>query len=177
MGWTGIYVGTDTVNRKVFLDVELWEHCKNQFKLLRSTVVNSTYYAVATHLETGKTSAWVVLTAMDDGEFFYKEMNEDMGPNEAKMPESMVKLLSPTDSEYANNWRRRCMEYSMLEKMYKSKRPLMGEITYKGGGYEKGDTVKLTFRDGLRKRYGAYTDGCYKWSKRLVLGLENLRYQ
>lgn len=35
-------------------------------------------------------------------------MEESMGPCEDHCPASILSLLSPTDSEYANNWRERC---------------------------------------------------------------------
>lgn len=35
-------------------------------------------------------------------------MRESSGPCEDHCPASILSLLSPTDSEYANNWRERC---------------------------------------------------------------------
>lgn len=35
-------------------------------------------------------------------------MGESSGPCEDHCPASILSLLSPTDSEYANNWRERC---------------------------------------------------------------------
>lgn len=40
--------------------------------------------------------------------FGVKTMEESMGPCEDHCPASILSLLSPTDSEYANNWRERC---------------------------------------------------------------------
>lgn len=37
-----------------------------------------------------------------------KAMSEIMGPAEDRCPASILKLLSPTDNEYASDWRERC---------------------------------------------------------------------
>ena len=44
--------------------------------------------------------------------FGYKDMSEDMGPCEAECPVAILDLLTPTDREYALNWRRRCREFA-----------------------------------------------------------------
>jgi hypothetical protein len=40
--------------------------------------------------------------------FHYKYVDETMGPNESDCPAKILDLLTPTDSEYANEWRSRC---------------------------------------------------------------------
>ncbi|WP_054697714.1 DUF6927 domain-containing protein [Syntrophomonas palmitatica] len=42
--------------------------------------------------------------------FGYKEIDESMGPCETECPEKILKLLTPTESEWANEWRKRCWE-------------------------------------------------------------------
>lgn len=44
----------------------------------------------------------------DDFNFGVKTMEESSGPCEDYCPASILSLLSPTDSEYANSWRDRC---------------------------------------------------------------------
>ena len=46
----------------------------------------------------------------DHFNFGYKDMDECMGPGVSNCPERILDLLTPTDSEYANNWRNRCRE-------------------------------------------------------------------
>jgi len=43
--------------------------------------------------------------------FGYKDMGEEMGPCESRCPERILKLLTPTDSEFAKAWRQRCWDY------------------------------------------------------------------
>lgn len=42
--------------------------------------------------------------------FGYKDMDESMGPYECDCPEPILDLLTPTDLEYALQWRARCRE-------------------------------------------------------------------
>jgi len=50
--------------------------------------------------------------------FSYKNMSEDMGPAQSECPESILDLLSPTESDWANEWRERC------RKVYRQKKTL-----------------------------------------------------
>ena len=55
--------------------------------------------------------AEVALTHTNNRDYFnfgVKTMEESSGPCEDHCPASILSLLSPTDSEYANNWRERC---------------------------------------------------------------------
>ena len=49
--------------------------------------------------------------ARDGMDFGYKDMSESMGPCEDHCPERILDLLTPADSEYANEWRERCRAY------------------------------------------------------------------
>lgn len=44
----------------------------------------------------------------DYNNFGYKDMDETMGPYAYDCPEKILKLLTPTDNEYARNWREKC---------------------------------------------------------------------
>src|SRR3546814_19605923 len=46
--------------------------------------------------------------AKDGYIFGYKDMDETMGPCEADCPARILDLLTPTDKEYAREWRARC---------------------------------------------------------------------
>jgi len=55
-------------------------------------------------------SALVVLVTRKNGAFCYKDMSEDMGPNEDHCPESILRLLGPITGDemgYARAWRER----------------------------------------------------------------------
>jgi hypothetical protein len=71
--------------------------------------------------------------------FGYKDMDETMGPNESECPAAILDLLTPTTSEYALSWRKRCRE--RLEAKAKAPR------------VSKGDWIKFSspqhFRSGM----------------------------
>jgi hypothetical protein len=47
-------------------------------------------------------------------EFFYKDMDETVGPSEARMPLTLLKKLkTPAGSEYARAWRKACWQHAL----------------------------------------------------------------
>jgi hypothetical protein len=55
----------------------------------------------------------VCLTAYDHNDYYnfgYKDMSEEMGPNQCDCPEKILKMLTPTTNEYALEWRKNCQE-------------------------------------------------------------------
>ncbi len=70
-------------------------------------------------IETGDTSGPKEVYAMvcllgyrpkDYYNFGYKEISEDMGPCNYSCPERILKLLTPTDDKWAQEWREKCWE-------------------------------------------------------------------
>lgn len=144
MGWTSYFptkFKNRTVDRKAECDSYFEEGLnRGQFKVLKSAMVGSTYYAAVQNfvkavkrsdgnydyepIENGKVWCAVFLTSVRfirrSTQFFYKAMSEDEGPYECKCPVSILKLLSPTDSEYAIKWREDCYKYHASKKDRKS---------------------------------------------------------
>lgn len=81
----------------------------------------------------------VFRTRRDYGGWGYRLDEETVGPAVAQAPISLISLLSPTTSTWANNWRRRCIE----------------NATRRSRGLSHGDVIRLPedleFGDG-RKR-------------------------
>lgn len=107
MGWTYFY-NHDRANR-----IEL---CRREFgnkpswaTIVKDAIIGTTYYAAMKSTKTGEVWGLVVLTDMADGEFGYKDMSEDMMPYYFDCPVEIIKLLSPTDNQYANEWRQHCL--------------------------------------------------------------------
>lgn len=124
MGWTSYYPtrykANGTLDRKAELDYELFERWyghEDAHKLLKSAVVGSTYYAAA-RSQRGHVYGLIVITQIDrkTGEFYYKDMSEDMLPYYYDCPPSILKLLSPTTDESALEWRRLCREKAAQKK-------------------------------------------------------------
>lgn len=133
MGWTW-YNATHYKNgkpdRKAEMDEKFtWgEPGYKSVSVLKSTMRGSVYYAaVRVFLEkTGEETVFaaVCLTGIDTKHycnFGYKDMDETMGPGPSDCPKNILDLLTPTDSESANEWRERCRK--KLERN-KTKTPL-----------------------------------------------------
>jgi len=112
--------------------------------LASSCPQNRTYYAAAQVMEdgVGKEVFAIVCKVIwnpksKTGEHFgYKDMDESTGPCEDSCPAHILDLLTPTDKEYALDWRRRCR----------------ANLAKRGRKIEDGDRIKLatalTFSDG-----------------------------
>lgn len=124
MGWTSYHAFPykGKINRKYECD-KLWTQTEHdgypELKVLKSTMKGSTYYAAVQNVTKGITFGVVVLTNVNSKDYYnfsYKEMDETCGPGQSECPDSILKLLSPTDSEWANAWRKRCEDYNAKRK-------------------------------------------------------------
>lgn len=73
--------------------------------------MGATYMAARNPKNPEVVFALVILThwrAKDWFNFGYKDMDETMGPVEDNCPRSILDRLTPTDSQWANEWRARC---------------------------------------------------------------------
>ena len=134
MGWTSYHVepmydiGRQYINRKAECD-RLFSNVTRDsterevdYEVLKSAMVGRTYYAAVkrtiyateTEPERSEVFAAVVVTSTNMGyyhNFMYNAMDETVGPCEHKCPKSILDLLTPTENEYAKEWRQRCYEY------------------------------------------------------------------
>ena len=130
MGWTSYHV--EPVYKRKGYSIDRKAECdklfncdmvKNlgKYEVLKSSMSGSTYYAAvkrttfATETEAEKVDifAAVVLTGVNNKDYFnfsYKDMSESMGPHYYDCPKTILDLLTPTDSEFANEWRKLCYE-------------------------------------------------------------------
>lgn len=114
MGWTSYNAPTQYKNGRTVIDRKT--ECNKlfdseRFEILKASMVGSTYYAAVRIRKTGDVFAEVILTRVNTKDYFnfaYKDLDETCGPSEDRCPKSILDLLTPTDSEYANNWRERC---------------------------------------------------------------------
>lgn len=163
MGWTGIHAthykrknGKQVVDARAECD-DMWSHDHGRFKVLKSAMIGSVYYAaiaICRKWEEGtehipenlvdiseserEVFGVVFLTSVKNSDYFnfsYKDMDETCGPYEVKCPMSIIKLLTPTDNERANEWRRNCKEYAESKKSPNSLQnlPIGTKIKYNDG--------------------------------------------
>lgn len=135
MGWDGVYMACPKGKERMEYALKgyNWETDLAKARVLDSAMVGTTVYA-AIELTVKKTGekrvrGAVILTDYDkrDGCFLTKHMSEDMGPNYWECPKRILKLLTPTDSEWANQWRENC--YKQLAKMAERRKVSAGRLT------------------------------------------------
>lgn len=126
---------------------------EENFKLLKASAVGNTIYTAVEHTKDNEKKVFgvVYLTSTnmkEDYNFAYKEVEESLGPCEIDCPASILKLLTPIDSEYANEWRNKCWE-NIREKQEKKKNPNslknlpIGAVIEMNPWKEDGNTLKL----------------------------------
>lgn len=140
MGWTSYHAThykKGNVDRKAECDAYFMDGLnQGYYEVVKSAVVGRVYYAAVKPLKKygdeyvngervvvdipvneQKIVGVVILTSTDSKDYFnfsYKEMDESCGPCYYDCPKGILRLLTPTDNEYANNWRNKC--YEQLEK-------------------------------------------------------------
>jgi hypothetical protein len=107
MGWTSLEKRHGQSLREFFQN-ELFT--SGTQTILASATTPGVFYAAVRSEKTGEVWALVCLVKYANGRynFSYKDMDEGMGPCEAGAPARILDLLTPTDSQYANEWRQRC---------------------------------------------------------------------
>lgn len=121
MGWIEYHAGhykNGKVDRKAELDAMYnWEDENRKCEVLKSSMVGSTYYAAVKSLN--KTNGYervcaaICLTSTNSKDYYnfaYKDMDETCGPYKYDCPKGILDLLSPTENEYALEWRKQCYE-------------------------------------------------------------------
>lgn len=120
MGWTFTYKPPGIPLAEFFHDSGTlrWTNSPHVYTVLDSALVRRcVFYAAIERIEaeTGKRDVWAAVflvkfvpLGQDGCNFGWKDMDETMGPCEADCPRRILELLTPTDNEYANDWRARC---------------------------------------------------------------------
>ena len=127
------------INRKKECD-ELIEACPDDYKLIKSALIGTCYYAAVRMLK--KTEQPVVgivikttVRMKEDLNFLYKWVSEDMGPADTYCPDNILDELSETDSDWAKNWRAECRKCNE-RKQKLSAMPVGAEIKVTCEGFE-----------------------------------------
>lgn len=117
MGWDGTrpsFWKNGKVDRKAEVDNRFtWENEDARVSVKKSAMKSTTWYGAVERYDKITQESVVIgvvaLTRMDrEGYFMVKTMEETSGPYSYECPESILKLLSPTDNEWANQWRENC---------------------------------------------------------------------
>lgn len=121
MGWLeyrATHYKNGKIDRKAEMDATYnWEDENRKVEVLKSSMVGSTYYAAVKSFN--KTNGFecitaaVCLTSTDSKNYYnfaYKDMDETCGPYKYDCPKGILDLLTPTENEYALEWRKACYE-------------------------------------------------------------------
>lgn len=121
MGWLEYraeHYKNGKVDRKAEMDSKYnWEDESRKVEVLKSSMVGSTYYAAVKSFN--KTNGYECVTAAvcltstnskDCFNFAYKDMDETCGPYKYDCPKAILDILTPTENEYALEWRKQCYE-------------------------------------------------------------------
>ena len=136
MGWTeyhATHYKNGKVDRKAECDGYFLEGLNRGFyDVLKSSMVGSTYYAAVKPLKKSggkddngeyiyidipeneqRVFGVIFLTSTNMKDYYnfaYKDMDESVGPYKYDCPKGILDLLSPTDNEYALEWRKQCYD-------------------------------------------------------------------
>jgi len=117
MGWSFYDASHYMINGEVDRKAELDNTFSDNYTVVKSSMVGTTYYAAVHCKKTDEVFGYAALTSSDKKgsgyNFGYKGMDETCGPNERKCPLSILRLLTPTDHEYAISWREGCRDYAI----------------------------------------------------------------
>jgi hypothetical protein len=154
MGSTGLHRKPGLTDRQFFED-EFRLGLQRDGEIVDCATVASTFYAAVRDYADGKVWALVVLMQRSRGDFnfHYKELTETMGPAEDRCPLRILDLLSPTDNEYAVEWRERCRRSAARRMKAKTVKTgtvikLSREVEFSDGA--KSDTFELIQRSTFR---------------------------
>ena len=107
MGWTFTYIGYYEKDKKALMIKALEQ--SGYMKVIKASMRGNVFYAACETLrKPGHYWGIVCLTSLKNGEFGYKDIEEDMGPCYYDCPASILDMLSPTDNNYALEWRKQC---------------------------------------------------------------------
>lgn len=152
MGWTVTYGRPPGLSTREFFEQELPNTLGG--KIVASGSANDGYesaFYAAVRDDDGEVWAFVALTSRGGGGYGYKEMEESMGPCAVHAPARVLRALTPTDNEAANDWREACWKNIAAEPPVKAGARVRFETPIEFANGAKHDV--LTLQDAKRARF------------------------
>lgn len=178
MGWTSYhathYKANGTIDKKAECDAYFMEGLnRGHFEVLKSVMKGNTYYAAVQNklrkidnhvykpIENGDVWAAIFLVGINNNDYYnfaYKDMDETCGPCYYDCPKSILNLLTPTDNEYANEWRTKCLEKAKQPKL--SDLPIGTMIKFTDWSGKEHRVYKHAPSYQFKRPFWIYEDGC-----------------
>jgi hypothetical protein len=123
MGWDVTQVGSNITTRK-FVEHEIklsYDGVYEAIKIVegKNQYGQKAFYVALRKIEDGKVVALVYLTRRKNGAIAIKVIGESSGPAQIEAPASFIGLLSPTQDEWASQWRADCINHYISTKILK----------------------------------------------------------
>jgi hypothetical protein len=121
MGWDVSNISSN-IKTKDYVYFDLKRGLNEKYEILaygqgkRSGGYVPVYLAIK-NKETGDVFAQITLTSRKNGFISQKDIDESAGPYAYDCPKSVFKLLTPTKSEFAQNWRKEVEKYHAQGKL------------------------------------------------------------
>ena len=119
MGWTGTHKDVG-LSLDDFFEEELQD---DNFKFVgKSYSKGNVYYRAMKDIRNNEVFCMVILLKYSRNSYYnfaYKDMTDNMGPYETNCPDYILDLLTPTDNEFANEWRKICRRHNKLKSSIK----------------------------------------------------------
>lgn len=123
MGWDVTQVGSNITTRK-FVEYYIktsWDGVYEPVKIYegKNNFGEKAFYVALKKIGDNTVFACVILTRRKNGSVAVKVVGESAGPGHIEAPANFIYLLSPTDSEWAKQWRADCINRYISEKFCK----------------------------------------------------------
>lgn len=170
MGWTYTYKPKNVSVRQFFEERFNYNEDDGKYgKIIDCAVVNlrTAYIAYEIGDALGKREVIAIVCALDYKpndyyNFGYKDMDESMGPYYYDCPERILKLLTPTEHEWAKEWREKCWKRIQRKKarpklkkgmVIKFADPIVFSSGRQEDTFRMEDPRRLIFSDRWGRRY------------------------
>lgn len=174
MGTTGLYRDKGMTNRE-FFEREFPQTLTVTGKILADFTKGGAWYAAVKGSAQDPEQVWAMVVKIDwvpgdrSCNFYYKEMDEEMGPCYYDAPAKILDLLTPTEHEYATAWRAACREQIAKNERCAALKP--GDAVYFGEGWveEIRQAVVVDAKKSLFRGTDGRTYRCTGWQASVII--------
>ena len=98
---------TGRVARRQEAEYRLSTTFRKEYRIIKTVMKGRNLYGAVEDTRTSDVFGCVLTLDTENGMVYWRVETEDVGPVEGGCPDSILALLTPTDSKWANKWRQR----------------------------------------------------------------------